>query len=360
MANRGTRAKPTPNRVTPLWIVAAFVTLTEAVLGIAVTQVTGGVQIALTGFVIVFALLVSGAFFFILWNRPYVFYSPAEYGGTDPKHFVDAMRGIVPDQIVERVRDAEAKPKDDSAQFALMDSLIDEAVRQHLLLMHDKKVKIPITDYWGGRFETGKGDGSWMSGTISGREIAKRLGGSGLVTIEPSGPSVQLTDMGDRFAAWLAINGRRNDFYTSHLGGWGTPKRPDAWPGELFHGMGVPPDQKQQSRNHPSQPPLDIQPNGAGAVKGGVAAPAANEPAAGAFGTASVLQNDNDPPGTTGDPQHNDPESIARWIAAADAIPPVQMTPEEEADWQAARAEQKRLDTESHDRLAASLPGADG
>jgi hypothetical protein len=45
--------------------------------------------------------------------------------------------------------------------------------------------------------------------------------------------------------------------------------------------------------------------------------------------------------GTTGDEQADDPESIARWIAAFDAIPPVEMTPEEEAEWRAAREAQK-------------------
>jgi hypothetical protein len=45
--------------------------------------------------------------------------------------------------------------------------------------------------------------------------------------------------------------------------------------------------------------------------------------------------------GTTGDEQANDPESIARWIAALDAIPPLEMTRAEEAGWQAAREAQK-------------------
>ncbi len=45
--------------------------------------------------------------------------------------------------------------------------------------------------------------------------------------------------------------------------------------------------------------------------------------------------------GTTGDEQADDPESIAHWIAEFDAIPPLEMTPAEEAEWQAARAAQK-------------------
>ena len=35
--------------------------------------------------------------------------------------------------------------------------------------------------------------------------------------------------------------------------------------------------------------------------------------------------------------QSDDPESIAKWLAEFDAIPPWRMTAEEEAEWQAAR-----------------------
>ena len=62
----------------PLWVISLFVSLTEAVTGIAVTQAHGGVQGALTAFEIVFPLLVASAFFLILWNRPYVLYPPTE------------------------------------------------------------------------------------------------------------------------------------------------------------------------------------------------------------------------------------------------------------------------------------------
>jgi hypothetical protein len=47
------RPRPTSGRaVTPLWIVSLFLTLTETVLGVAVIQTVGGVQIALTVFVL--------------------------------------------------------------------------------------------------------------------------------------------------------------------------------------------------------------------------------------------------------------------------------------------------------------------
>lgn len=48
--------------------------------------------------------------------------------------------------------------------------------------------------------------------------------------------------------------------------------------------------------------------------------------------------------GMTDEEQPDDPETIARWIAEFDAIPPIQMTPEEEAQWQAARKAQKEFE----------------
>ena len=78
---------------TPLRIIALFLGFAEAVAGLALTQATGGVQTALTAFVIGFPILVAGAFFTVLWNRNYVFYPPTEFGdGTNVKDFVGAMR----------------------------------------------------------------------------------------------------------------------------------------------------------------------------------------------------------------------------------------------------------------------------
>jgi hypothetical protein len=82
----------TPGRhPTPLWIVSLFLTLTETVLGVAVMRTEGGVQIALTAFVLCFPIGVAAVFFAILWSRPWVFYSPGEYGGTDVGRYVDAL-----------------------------------------------------------------------------------------------------------------------------------------------------------------------------------------------------------------------------------------------------------------------------
>ena len=77
--------------LTPLWIIALFVSLTETIVGLAVTRSSGAVQISLTIFSIAFPALVAGAFFLILWHRPHVFYSPSEFHGRDVAQYVDAM-----------------------------------------------------------------------------------------------------------------------------------------------------------------------------------------------------------------------------------------------------------------------------
>lgn len=94
--SNGSMKKPDSKRpaLTPLWVISLFLSLTEIVTGIAVTQATGGVQVALTVFVIVFPLFVAGAFFAVLWNRPYVFYPPTEFGGgTNVLDYVRAFGG---------------------------------------------------------------------------------------------------------------------------------------------------------------------------------------------------------------------------------------------------------------------------
>lgn len=55
-------------------------------------KASGGIQIALTSFVIVFPVLVAGIFFYILWNRPYVFYPPSDFTkDVDVHQYVSAM-----------------------------------------------------------------------------------------------------------------------------------------------------------------------------------------------------------------------------------------------------------------------------
>jgi hypothetical protein len=59
--------------------------------------------------------------------------------------------------------------------------------------------------------------------------------------------------------------------------------------------------------------------------------------------------------GASGDIQADDPESVARWIAEFDAVPPLDMTPAEEAAWRQARQAQKELETATFHNRADEL-----
>ena len=83
-----------PRVLTPLWIVALFVSLTETVVGVAVVHTSGQIQLILTIFATSFPVLVAAAFFWILYTRPFVFYPPTDFRGrTDVKSYVEVMRG---------------------------------------------------------------------------------------------------------------------------------------------------------------------------------------------------------------------------------------------------------------------------
>lgn len=78
--------------MTPLWVISLFLSLTEGVLGVGVIQTSGDIQVALAWFVIGFPIAVAIAFFAILWFKPYVLYSPFEFGSADDAAtFIEAI-----------------------------------------------------------------------------------------------------------------------------------------------------------------------------------------------------------------------------------------------------------------------------
>ncbi len=96
------QGSPQSRALTPLWVIALFISLTETVLGVGVIQTLGGIQIALTVFVLSFPLLIAGAFFIILLKKPWVLYAPAEYGtGTRVEDYVREMldKAKSPDEL---------------------------------------------------------------------------------------------------------------------------------------------------------------------------------------------------------------------------------------------------------------------
>ena len=87
------RSTSTVRIITPLWIISLFISLTETVVGVAAVRASGVVQVLFTVFAIAFPILVACAFFWILWHRPWVFYTPQQYSQTgDARTFIDALR----------------------------------------------------------------------------------------------------------------------------------------------------------------------------------------------------------------------------------------------------------------------------
>jgi len=206
---------------TPLGIVAAFVSLTEAVLGIALTRVSGGPQVALTIFVIAFPLLVATAFFFILWYRAYVFYAPSEYGNVKPSDFMSAIRDspMVADQL-KLAKSVEKDPLDEEARFSLIDTMADNAEVQCVIFMYESGKDLSSFAFYVYAYKSGAA-GSGSLGSLGRNE---RLEGTGLVRRSGAGNFVALTEQGKRFAQWLIKRGRKCDIFWTEQGGWGTPE----------------------------------------------------------------------------------------------------------------------------------------
>lgn len=60
----------------------------------------------------------------------------------------------------------------------------------------------------------------------------------------------------------------------------------------------------------------------------------------------------------TDDSQPNDSEAIAQWVAEFQSIPPLELTAEEEAEWQAARQAQREFELKTFDQRADQLQQA--
>lgn len=198
---------------------AAFVTLTEAVLGYALTQVSGGVQIALTVFVISFALLVASAFFLILWHRPWVFYPPSEYQNVNPRDFMSALQAPTLSGQIKLAKSLDDNPLDLEARFELIDTMADDAQCQWIIFMHESGKDVRrwaqhIYEYNNGGAGTGTFEGITRSSLL----------GTGVVSTAGGGQYLRLTDMGHKFAEWLTAKGRKCDYFWSEYGGWGEAK----------------------------------------------------------------------------------------------------------------------------------------
>ena len=213
--------------ITPLWIIAAFITLAETVSGWALIKTAGGVQVLLAIFVVAFPILISATFFYILWNRAHVFYPPSEYDSATPKDFAEAVSPRVREQA-EMIRMVEKNPEDKDAQYLVIHTLINLSAEQHLILMHKKNIELPYLDYPRGyNYELSVKDGRSSVGVYNGAQLMRDLDETGFVQlVENKFPKIILTDDGKNFVKWLIDNKKEADYFKCEFGGWGTPINP--------------------------------------------------------------------------------------------------------------------------------------
>lgn len=125
--------------MSPLWVISLFVTLSEVVAGLAVTQATGGIQIALTVFVIAFPLYIATMFFVCLWKKHESLFPPGEISTEYTQNMLRLREVVRQSQTVLKQREFEqdkmieivnkavrvAVPENDASKAATI-----EAVRQ--------------------------------------------------------------------------------------------------------------------------------------------------------------------------------------------------------------------------------------
>lgn len=132
-----------PRVLNPLWIISLFLGLSETTAGVATTQSSGWVQGVLAVFAVCFPVIVSAAFFLILWWHPENLYAPGDY----PKHmpvssFIDGIRksrtidpeffnAVIRDALESVLPGALAKPAN-SSEVALVVSDVIESARTEL------------------------------------------------------------------------------------------------------------------------------------------------------------------------------------------------------------------------------------
>ena len=143
------------------------------------------------------------------------------------------MRGQIARTLSEQiimVEKVESAPSDQSAQFKLIDSLIDETARQHIILMHEKNISLQIGSFTGHTFETGKEGKGWTRGNMSGQSMCEKLNGTGLIQLADKGAAIQLSKSGHDFATWLIDSELKASYLITPMGGWGKPNYPTGSP----------------------------------------------------------------------------------------------------------------------------------
>ncbi|GAA6141638.1 hypothetical protein [Hydrogenophaga sp. 5NK40-0174] len=211
-------------RSSPLWLIGLFIIFAQATAGVAAVKIEGWPQAALVVFVISYSTVVTAIFFAFLWFKPENFYGPSEYGEISPESFANAMRGI-PNETVEAVAKFESNPRDVDALFLLMDNLLAEDAKQHLILMRKYGNYLDVSNInekgYTHRYEIITRDKGISMGVFSPGSFIAKLNGTELISVSGGRDKIFLTERGKDFSDWLLDHEKDAATFSSEKGRWG-------------------------------------------------------------------------------------------------------------------------------------------
>lgn len=208
----------------PLWLIGLFIIFAQGTATVAAVKVEGRPQTALVIFVITYSAVVTVIFFIFLWLKPENLYGPSEYGEISPESFVKMLKGF-PNETASAVVKFDKNPNDPSALFALMDNLIAEDAKQHLILMRKNKDLLDISNTntigFTHNYEFITRNKGLSVGLFSPSSFLQKLKGTDLVRLSGGQDKILLTEKGESFADWLIQHERDAEAFKSVKGSWG-------------------------------------------------------------------------------------------------------------------------------------------
>lgn len=225
-------------KASPLWLIGLFIIFAQATAAVAAVKIQGWPQNALVIFVISYSTIVTLIFFLFLWKKPENFYAPSEYGDNlSPESFVKALNGI-PSDTVKAVSKIENNPLSDEPLYELLDSLLTEEIKQHLILMKKQNNKLEISnpDEHGltHRYEFITRSKGVSFGFFNPWKFMSKIDGSDLASFNSEKEQIELTERGRKFAQWLIENKKDAETFNSELGNWGVEQNVQEFLKERF------------------------------------------------------------------------------------------------------------------------------